>query len=55
MPTGAACLERGARHRFAQGVPVTPAQSAEALIAHLSGDETGAIWNFTPAPAASAG
>jgi len=40
---------------FAQGVPVTPAQSAEALIAHLSGDETGAIWIFTPASAASAG
>jgi len=39
----------------ADGQVLTPAQSAKALIAHLSGDETGAIWNFTSASAASAG
>jgi NAD(P)-dependent dehydrogenase (short-subunit alcohol dehydrogenase family) len=35
---------------FAQGIPVTPAQSADALIAHLGGDDTGAIWSFTATP-----
>jgi NAD(P)-dependent dehydrogenase (short-subunit alcohol dehydrogenase family) len=35
---------------YAQGIPVTPARSADALIAHLAGDDTGVIWNFTPSP-----
>jgi NAD(P)-dependent dehydrogenase (short-subunit alcohol dehydrogenase family) len=38
---------------FAQGTLLTPEQSAEALIAHLSGDDTGAIWDVSSAPAVS--
>ena len=38
---------------FAQGTLLTPDQSAAALIAHLSGDETGAIWDVSSAPAVS--
>ena len=37
---------------FAAGSLITPGQSAAALIARLSGDDTGAIWDFT-APARS--
>jgi short-subunit dehydrogenase len=37
---------------FAQGILITPAQSAEALIAHLGGDDTGAIWDFSSTPVA---
>jgi NAD(P)-dependent dehydrogenase (short-subunit alcohol dehydrogenase family) len=40
-------------HSFAQGILTTPEQSAEALIAHLSGDDTGAIWDFSTAPVGS--
>jgi len=36
---------------FAQGALITPEQSAAALIAHLGGDETGAIWDFGSGPA----
>jgi NAD(P)-dependent dehydrogenase (short-subunit alcohol dehydrogenase family) len=32
---------------FAQGTLITPEQSAAALIAHLSGDDTGAIWDVS--------
>jgi len=38
---------------FAQGTLITPEQSAAALIAHLSGDDTGAIWDVSNAPAVS--
>jgi NAD(P)-dependent dehydrogenase (short-subunit alcohol dehydrogenase family) len=36
---------------FADGTPITPGRSAAALIAHLGGDETGAIWDISTAPA----
>lgn len=36
-----------------QGTLITPAQSAAAPIAHLSGDDTGAIWDVSNAPAMS--
>ena len=38
---------------FADGSLITPAQSAAALIAHLGGDDTGAIWDVSTAPARS--
>lgn len=38
---------------FAGGILITPAQSAAALIAHLGGDDTGAIWDVSTAPARS--
>jgi gluconate 5-dehydrogenase/3-oxoacyl-[acyl-carrier protein] reductase len=34
---------------FADGTLITPQQSAAALIAHLSGDDTGAIWDVSTA------
>jgi short-subunit dehydrogenase len=34
---------------FAQAALLTPGQSAAALIAHLSGDDTGAIWDVSTA------
>jgi NAD(P)-dependent dehydrogenase (short-subunit alcohol dehydrogenase family) len=38
---------------FAEGTLITPEQSAAGLIAHLSGDDTGAIWDVSSAPAVS--
>jgi len=38
---------------FAEGTLITPEQSAAALIAHLSGSDTGAIWDVSSAPALS--
>jgi NAD(P)-dependent dehydrogenase (short-subunit alcohol dehydrogenase family) len=38
---------------FAEGTLITPEESAAALIAYLSGDETGAIWDVSSAPAVS--
>ena len=38
---------------FAEGTLITPEQSAAALIAHLSGDDTGAIWDVSTAPVGS--
>jgi NAD(P)-dependent dehydrogenase (short-subunit alcohol dehydrogenase family) len=38
---------------FAQGTLITPEQSAAALIAHLGGDDTGAIWDVSSVPAVS--
>ena len=35
---------------FAEGTLMTPGQSAAGLIAHLDGDDTGAIWDVTTAP-----
>jgi short-subunit dehydrogenase len=35
---------------FAEGTLITPQQSAAALIAHLGGDDTGAIWDVSTAP-----
>jgi NAD(P)-dependent dehydrogenase (short-subunit alcohol dehydrogenase family) len=47
---GAALHERFSRS-FAEGTLITPGQSAAALIAHLSTDDTGAIWDVSTAPA----
>jgi NAD(P)-dependent dehydrogenase (short-subunit alcohol dehydrogenase family) len=43
---GTAVSERF-RQNFAAGTLITPEQSAAALIAHLGGDDTGAIWDAT--------
>jgi NAD(P)-dependent dehydrogenase (short-subunit alcohol dehydrogenase family) len=39
---------------FADGALITPQQSAAVLLAHLSGDDTGAIWDFRTADPADA-
>jgi len=49
---GAAAYERFNRD-FADGALITPGQSAAALLAHLGGDDTGIIWDFSAAPARS--
>ena len=36
---------------FAEGTLITPEHSAAALLAHLAGDDTGAIWDVSTAPA----
>ncbi|HUB38628.1 MAG TPA: SDR family oxidoreductase [Streptosporangiaceae bacterium] len=38
---------------FAEGTLITPERSAAGLIAHLAGDDTGAIWDVSSAPALS--
>jgi len=43
---GTAAYERFNRD-FAEGTLITPEQSAAALLAHLGGDDTGAIWGAT--------
>ena len=45
---GTATYERF-RQNFAEGTLITPQQSAAALIAHLGGDDTGAIWDVSTA------
>jgi NAD(P)-dependent dehydrogenase (short-subunit alcohol dehydrogenase family) len=35
---------------FAEGTLIAPEQSAAALLAHLAGDGTGAIWDVSTAP-----
>jgi NAD(P)-dependent dehydrogenase (short-subunit alcohol dehydrogenase family) len=45
---GAAMHERFNRN-FTEGALITPEQSAAGLIAHLSGDDTGAIWDVSAA------
>jgi len=49
---GAAAHERF-NQNFAEGTLITPNQSAAALIAHLRGDDTGAIWDVSTAPVPS--
>jgi NAD(P)-dependent dehydrogenase (short-subunit alcohol dehydrogenase family) len=49
---GTAAHERF-NQNFAEGILITPEQSAAALIAHLGGDDTGAIWDVSTAPARS--
>jgi len=39
---------------FAEGTLITPEQSAAALIAHLSGDDSGSVWDVSDVPARSA-
>jgi NAD(P)-dependent dehydrogenase (short-subunit alcohol dehydrogenase family) len=36
---------------FAEGTLITPGHSAAGLLAHLAGDDTGAIWDVSTAPA----
>ena len=48
---GTALHERFSRS-FAEGALLTPGQSAAVLIGHLSGDDTGAIWDVSTVPAA---
>jgi len=36
---------------FADGALITPERTAAALLAHLAGDDTGAIWDVSTAPA----
>ena len=45
---GAGLHERFNRN-YAEGSLITPAHSAAALLAHLAGDDTGAIWDVTTA------
>ena len=49
---GAAVHERFSQN-FAEGILITPEQSAAALIAHLGGEDTGAIWDLGTAPVRS--
>ena len=49
---GTAAHERFSQN-FAEGTLITPEQSAAALIAYLGGDDTGAIWDVSTAPARS--
>ena len=47
---GAALHERFSRN-YAEGTLITAEHSAAVLLAHLAGDETGAIWDVSTAPA----
>ena len=47
---GAGLHERFNRN-YAEGTLITPGQSAAALLAHLAGHDTGAIWDVRTAPA----
>ena len=38
---------------FTEGTLMTPRQSAAVLIAHLAGDDTGAIWDASTVPVRS--
>ena len=46
---GAGLHERFSKN-FADGALITPEDSAAALLAHLAGDGTGAIWDGSTAP-----
>jgi NAD(P)-dependent dehydrogenase (short-subunit alcohol dehydrogenase family) len=46
---GAGLHERFNRN-FTEGTLITPEQSAAALLVHLAGDDTGAIWDVSTAP-----
>ena len=46
---GAGLHERFNRN-YAEGTLITPEHSAAALLAHLAGDDTGAIWDVSTAP-----
>ena len=46
---GAVLHERFNRN-YAEGTLITPEHSAAALLAHLAGDDTGAIWDVSTAP-----
>jgi NAD(P)-dependent dehydrogenase (short-subunit alcohol dehydrogenase family) len=47
---GAGLHERFSKN-FTEGTLITPEHSAAALVAHLAGDDTGAIWDVSTAPA----
>jgi hypothetical protein len=38
---------------FAEGTLITPGHSAAALLAHLAGNDTGAIWDVSTTPVAA--
>jgi NAD(P)-dependent dehydrogenase (short-subunit alcohol dehydrogenase family) len=46
---GAGLHERFTKN-FTEGTLITPEHSAAALVAHLAGDDTGAIWDVSSAP-----
>jgi NAD(P)-dependent dehydrogenase (short-subunit alcohol dehydrogenase family) len=46
---GTGLHERFTRN-FAEGTLITPEHSAAALLAHLAGDDTGAVWDVSTAP-----
>ena len=46
---GAGLHERFNRN-YAEGTLITPEHSAAVLLAHLAGDDTGAIWDVSTAP-----
>jgi NAD(P)-dependent dehydrogenase (short-subunit alcohol dehydrogenase family) len=45
-----AVLHQRFNRNFAEGTLITPGHSAAALLAHLAGDDTGAIWDVSTAP-----
>jgi hypothetical protein len=49
---GTAAHERF-NQNFAEGTLITARQSAAVLIAHLAGDDTGAIWDVSTVPVRS--
>jgi NAD(P)-dependent dehydrogenase (short-subunit alcohol dehydrogenase family) len=49
-----AALHTRFSHNFAEGTLITPERSAAALLAHLSGDDSGSVWDVSDVPARSA-
>ena len=47
---GGAGLHERFNKNYADGALITPEHSAAALLAHLAGDDTGAIWDVSTAP-----
>jgi NAD(P)-dependent dehydrogenase (short-subunit alcohol dehydrogenase family) len=49
-PERIGALHERFNRNFAEGTLITPEYSAAALLAHLAGDDTGAIWDVSTAP-----
>ncbi len=49
-PERVGALRERFNKNFAEGTLITPEHSAAALLAHLAGDDTGAIWDVSTAP-----
>jgi len=49
-PERVGALRERFNQNFAEGTLITPEHSAAALLAHLAGDDTGAIWDVSTAP-----
>jgi len=49
-PERIGALHERFNRNFAEGTLITPEHSAAALLAHLAGDDTGAIWDVSTAP-----